>query len=569
MAALPSPLPPGTVARFDDLTTLLLEANGSTNLTAVRDADGVASKHIADALSLLPALDDLATVAASPRRGGGGSPHPLRVLDLGSGGGFPGLVLAIARPHWAVTLNDCVRKKTRWHAAAAAALGLPNVTPLWGRAEALGAPGSPHRDAYDAVTARAVAELRVLAELGLPLGFTRVIVSDEFEGDEADLAASNGGGSDAEPPAGWTGPIHGLDRARGRGGTVGTTSAAPRTGVADGSGGWEAEEEAELSGDEPAGVDGGGHDYENYVGQVGALAALGVTPDAILNAHVWRSRLSPEERAALRCYLPPELGREDQNRLAADVLSGATLRVGAASRDDAWAAVAAGLTHPRVRRWRVRVTLLARRHALASLAEYHNTLVRRVRALKAPLPLGEVPSAAAAIRSASLAAPSADETQRYQMPERSFTFINPWGNSVVSPLKRGPALDGGRPREHALLRNERPSHVTILCIVRDAASRLVHGRGTRADICDLLRDSQYLRDGATFSQLNGVVSGALDRLHYEDDAPVRYDPDTKHWCYLHNDRTPDSFPTPAWAREPDRAVARSRRSAAASRARKR
>lgn len=415
------------------------------------------------------------------------------------------------------------------------------------------------------------------------------------------------------------------------------------------------------------GGDSSGDEYtanplENYVGQVGALAALGVTPDAILNAHVWRSRLSPEERAALRCYLPPELGREDQNRLAADVLSGATLRVGAASRDDAWAAVAAGLTHPRVRRWRVRVTLLARRHALASLAEYHNTLVRRVRALKAPLPLGEVPSAAAAIRSASLAAPSADgaagdgdaganimsggadgvvgglapggsggggvaggrgtyfgsrglrggvgsgdagrpggdmplavpaipaggghadwdaarwrrvmhfraqETQRYQMPERSFTFINPWGNSVVSPLKRGPALDGGRPREHALLRNERPSHVTILCIVRDAASRLVHGRGTRADICDLLRDSQYLRDGATFSQLNGVVSGALDRLHYEDDAPVRYDPDTKHWCYLHNDRTPDSFPTPAWAREPDRAVARSRRSAAASRARKR
>lgn len=173
MAALPTPLPPGTADRFDDLTALLLEANGSTNLTAVRDADGVASKHIADALSLLPALDDLATAASLPRRGGGGgggvSPHPLRVLDLGSGGGFPGLVLAIARPHWAVTLNDCVRKKTRWHAAAATALGLPNVTPLWGRAEALGAPGSPHRDAYDAVTARAVAELRVLAELGLPL----------------------------------------------------------------------------------------------------------------------------------------------------------------------------------------------------------------------------------------------------------------------------------------------------------------------------------------------------------------------------------------------------------------
>jgi len=345
-----------------------------------------------------------------------------------------------------------------------------------------------------------------------------------------------------------------------------------------------------------------------------------------------------------------------------DILSGASLRAGGVTRADAWAAVASGLTHPRVRRWRVRVTLLARRHALASLAEYHNRLGRRVRAFKAPHLLAGSPSSAAAVRSAALvmataadgggdadaaadimsggadgvvgglvpgaggaggvaggrgtyfgsrglrggfgagdagrgggepplAVPAipaggghadwdaarwrrvmhfrAQETQRYQVPERSFTFINPWGNSVVSPLKRGPALDGGRPREHALLRNERPSHVTILCIVRDAASRLVHGRGTRADICDLLRDSQYLRDGATFSQLNSVVSGALDRLHYEDDAPVRYDPDTKHWCYLHNDRTEESFPTPPWAREPDRAVARNRRSAAASRARRR
>lgn len=195
MAALPTPLPPGTLARFDDLTALLLEANGSTNLTAVRDADGVASKHIADALSLLPELDDLAAAMSSPWNGvgdGGERPRPLRVLDLGSGGGFPGLVLAIARPHWAVTLNDCVRKKTRWHAAAAEALGLPNVTPLWGRAEALGSSGSPHRDAYDAVTARAVAELRVLTELGLPL--VRVggvlLAQKALEADVAAVAAA-------------------------------------------------------------------------------------------------------------------------------------------------------------------------------------------------------------------------------------------------------------------------------------------------------------------------------------------------------------------------------------------
>ncbi|GAB0490939.1 hypothetical protein MMPV_002180 [Pyropia vietnamensis] len=211
MAALPTPLPPGTAARFDDLTALLLEANGSTNLTAVRDADGVASKHIVDALSLLPVLDELAAALSPSWRtagDGGDRPHPLRVLDLGSGGGFPGLVLAIARPHWAITLNDCVRKKTRWHAAAAVALGLPNVTPLWGRAEALGSPGSPHRDAYDAVTARAVAELRVLTELGLPL--VRVggvlLAQKALEADTAAVTAAGLPGAPGGPPAGVGAP---------------------------------------------------------------------------------------------------------------------------------------------------------------------------------------------------------------------------------------------------------------------------------------------------------------------------------------------------------------------------
>lgn len=91
--------------------------------------------------------------------------------------------------------------------------------------------------------------------------------------------------------------------------------------------------------------------------------------------------------------------------------------------------------------------------------------------------------------------------------------------------------------------------VTILCIVRDAASRLPNNRGTRADICDILRDSQYLREGATFQQLNSVVSGALDRLHYEENAPVRYNAESKEWLYLHNDMREEDFEIPSWARD--------------------
>lgn len=69
--------------------------------------------------------------------------------------------------------------------------------------------------------------------------------------------------------------------------------------------------------------------------------------------------------------------------------------------------------------------------------------------------------------------------------------------------------------------------------MRDATARLPNGQGTRADICMLLRDSQYLIDTALDGDLNSVVSGALDRLHYEPDPCVKYDTKRKIWIYLH------------------------------------
>lgn len=64
--------------------------------------------------------------------------------------------------------------------------------------------------------------------------------------------------------------------------------------------------------------------------------------------------------------------------------------------------------------------------------------------------------------------------------------------------------------------------------------------GTRSDICTLLKDSQYLME-ANQTELHNAVSGALDRLHYEHDPCVKYDPKRKIWIYLHRGRTMEEF----------------------------
>jgi nuclear factor related to kappa-B-binding protein len=64
---------------------------------------------------------------------------------------------------------------------------------------------------------------------------------------------------------------------------------------------------------------------------------------------------------------------------------------------------------------------------------------------------------------------------------------------VVAPVCKKNALNS-KPREHFLLKTERPSYITILCLVRDAAAKLPNGVGTRADICELLKESQYINE---------------------------------------------------------------------------
>jgi len=146
------------LARFRDL---ILEWNRRFNLTAIRDPAGVEERLFLDALRLLPALDAVLSRTASM------PPEVARLLDVGTGAGLPGMVLAIARPALAVTLLDATGKKVRFLEHVIADLGLDRVTAVHGRAEDLGHDPA-ERDTYAVVSARAVSSLPALLELAAP-----------------------------------------------------------------------------------------------------------------------------------------------------------------------------------------------------------------------------------------------------------------------------------------------------------------------------------------------------------------------------------------------------------------
>ena len=129
----------------------LSEENEKYNLTALTTPDEMILRHFADCAALIPRL-----------------PETGKLLDVGCGAGFPSLVAAILCPSLSVTSLDATEKKVRFVCETADLLGLTNLATLSGRAETLAAPGSALREAFDVVTARAVARLPVLSELCLP-----------------------------------------------------------------------------------------------------------------------------------------------------------------------------------------------------------------------------------------------------------------------------------------------------------------------------------------------------------------------------------------------------------------
>lgn len=137
--------------KFDMLAELLIEQNKTMNLTAITDPDEVVIKHLADSVSLFSVIN--------PENGA-------KILDLGTGAGFPGIPLLITRPDINLTMVDSTAKKLRYVADTVEKLGLEAET-LHARAEEAGK--SPdYREQYDIVCSRAVAALNVLSEYCLP-----------------------------------------------------------------------------------------------------------------------------------------------------------------------------------------------------------------------------------------------------------------------------------------------------------------------------------------------------------------------------------------------------------------
>jgi 16S rRNA (guanine527-N7)-methyltransferase len=178
-----------TRAAIDGHARLLLAWTAAINLTAIREPSTVAVAHVIDSLAGLTVLRE---VGAD------------RFIDLGSGGGYPGVPLAAAYPAARALLLEPVAKKARFLSAAIAATGLAgNVEAAPVRAEALAA-DRRHRGRWPAVTARAVAPLPELVELAVPLlapggrliAWKRGDIATELAAADRALAALGGGSMD-------------------------------------------------------------------------------------------------------------------------------------------------------------------------------------------------------------------------------------------------------------------------------------------------------------------------------------------------------------------------------------
>ena len=143
-------LPCYAVPRLLDFAGRLLEKNRVMNLTAITEPKDVATLHLLDCAALLT-LSDF--------RG-------KSVVDVGTGAGFPGMVLRIMEPDFDLTLLDSLGKRIDWLAETCAAMGLDRVDCVHARAEEFAA---QHRQQYEIATSRAVAALPLLCELALPL----------------------------------------------------------------------------------------------------------------------------------------------------------------------------------------------------------------------------------------------------------------------------------------------------------------------------------------------------------------------------------------------------------------
>ena len=140
---------PQAVEKLLQFSAMLRQTNKVMNLTAVTDPNEIVTRHFLDCAVLAPYMQPCT-----------------RIVDVGTGAGFPGLPLAVLCPKTEFILLDALRKRVDFLNGCIASLGLANCTAIHARAEDFVA---DHRESFDIAVSRAVAELRVLAELTLPL----------------------------------------------------------------------------------------------------------------------------------------------------------------------------------------------------------------------------------------------------------------------------------------------------------------------------------------------------------------------------------------------------------------
>jgi 16S rRNA (guanine527-N7)-methyltransferase len=145
---------PAQMARLQQLYTQIILANQHINLTRITEPGEFWEKHLWDSLAGILKLPEL-------------SLDSLRVIDIGTGAGFPGIPTAIIYPHWQVTLLDSTQKKINFLEALLTELELENVQTLLGRAEIVGN-RSEHHGKYDLALIRAVGSAALCAQYCLP-----------------------------------------------------------------------------------------------------------------------------------------------------------------------------------------------------------------------------------------------------------------------------------------------------------------------------------------------------------------------------------------------------------------
>lgn len=162
------------IEKMYEMSDHMLSINESMNLTAITDTRGVIAKHLADSATVSRFI-----------------PKNAKVCDVGCGGGFPSLPLAIIRPDVTILGLDSTEKRINYVNDSAKLLGLDNLTAISGRAEDISR-DKAYRECFDVCTARAVASLPILSELCIPfvkVGGKFVAMKGKFTDEEFNLSA--------------------------------------------------------------------------------------------------------------------------------------------------------------------------------------------------------------------------------------------------------------------------------------------------------------------------------------------------------------------------------------------